>query len=226
MLRTLANDPAVGEITVLAHSMGNWVALEALRQMAIRDGKIAPKIKGIVLAAPDVDFDVFRSQIAAIGKAHPPITMFVSQDDEALALSQRLWGDVVRAGAIEPGREPYRTDLADEGITAIDLSQVSSGDPLNHATFAQSPQVVRLLGERLAAGQTLTDAKSSIGEKIGTVTLGAASTLGSVAGVAVSAPFAIVDPGTRDTFADRAAEIGQHAGTTLRGSADVVRFGR
>ena len=36
LLQFLSKDPAVGEISVLAHSMGNWVALEALRQMAIR----------------------------------------------------------------------------------------------------------------------------------------------------------------------------------------------
>ena len=55
-------------MTVLAHSMGNWVTLEALRQMAIRDGKIAPKIRNVILAAPDVDFDVAREQIRTMGR--------------------------------------------------------------------------------------------------------------------------------------------------------------
>ena len=41
--------------------MGNWVTLEALRQMAIREGRIAPKIRHVMLAAPDVDFDVARN---------------------------------------------------------------------------------------------------------------------------------------------------------------------
>src|SRR5271166_5383143 len=49
LLRWLSNNPQVGEVTVLAHSMGNWVTLEALRQMAIRDGKIAPKIRNVIL---------------------------------------------------------------------------------------------------------------------------------------------------------------------------------
>ena len=35
-VRALSKDPQVGEVSVLAHSMGNWVTLEALRQMAIR----------------------------------------------------------------------------------------------------------------------------------------------------------------------------------------------
>ncbi|HEV2564081.1 MAG TPA: alpha/beta fold hydrolase, partial [Microvirga sp.] len=62
-LRTLASDPSVGEISILAHSMGNWVTLEALRQMAIRDGRVAPKIRNVLLAAPDVDVDLFREAV-------------------------------------------------------------------------------------------------------------------------------------------------------------------
>ena len=56
-------------VTVLAHSMGNWVTLEALRQMAIRDGRVAAKIRNVILAAPDVDLDLAREQIAGDGSA-------------------------------------------------------------------------------------------------------------------------------------------------------------
>lgn len=66
LLKALADDPKVGEISILAHSMGNWVTLEALRQMAIRDGRIAPKIKNVMLASPDVDVDVFQSQMSTL----------------------------------------------------------------------------------------------------------------------------------------------------------------
>jgi hypothetical protein len=45
LLKAISRDPAVGEISVLAHSMGNSLALETLRQMAIRDGKVTPKIR-------------------------------------------------------------------------------------------------------------------------------------------------------------------------------------
>lgn len=38
-LRTMAGDPAVGEIPILAHAMRKWGTLAALRQMAIRDGR-------------------------------------------------------------------------------------------------------------------------------------------------------------------------------------------
>ena len=58
MLTAISRDPAVGEISILAHSMGSSLALETLRQMAIRDGRVAPKIRNVLLAAPDVDVDL------------------------------------------------------------------------------------------------------------------------------------------------------------------------
>ena len=161
VLQALTKDRNVGEVTVLAHSMGNWTTLEALRQMAVRDGRISPKIVNVILAAPDVDIDVFRTQIAGMGPKRPRITMFVSRDDVALAVSRRLWGDVVRAGAIDPNAEPHKSELASAGVEPYDLTDVQSSDALAHSKFAQAPEIVQLIGQRLAAGQKLTDAAAA-----------------------------------------------------------------
>jgi esterase/lipase superfamily enzyme len=40
------------------------------------------------------------------------MSLFVSQDDDALALSRTIWGDVTRLGDVNPQQEPYRTELA------------------------------------------------------------------------------------------------------------------
>lgn len=63
LFQFLAKDSDVKEVSILAHSMGNWLALESLRQMAIRNGRLPEKFKNVMLAAPDVDVDVFRQQI-------------------------------------------------------------------------------------------------------------------------------------------------------------------
>jgi esterase/lipase superfamily enzyme len=98
----------VGEISILAHSMGNSLALETLRQMAIRDGRVAPKIRNVLLAAPDVDVDLAREAIIDMGpkERRPSFTLFVSQDDKALAFSKGIWGGGARLGAINPDAEP------------------------------------------------------------------------------------------------------------------------
>jgi esterase/lipase superfamily enzyme len=208
-LRTLASDPGVGEISILAHSMGNWVTLEALRQMAIRDGRVAQKIRNVLLAAPDVDVDLFREAVLDMGKSRPSFTLFVSQDDRALAISRRIWGDAVRLGAIDPDQEPYRSELDESGITVLNLSKLRTGDPLNHSKFAESPEVVRIIGRELAEGQTLTDSRVGVGDRIIQVTAGAAAAVGTAAGLAVSAPVAVIDPRTRENFQEHVEGLGQ-----------------
>jgi len=219
LLQALAKDPAVGEISILAHSMGNWLALEALRQMSIRNGRVSPKIKAVMLAAPDVDVNVFRSQIAAISRVGGPhVTLFVSQDDRALAVSRRVWGDVARLGAIDPTIEPHKTDLAADRISVIDLTKLNAGDSLHHGKFAASPEVVRMIGGRLASGQAVSDSRVGLGEHIGGAAAGAAATVGSAAGLVLSAPIMIVDPHTRENFGHHMRHVGAGA-ADLAGAA-------
>ena len=113
VLQSMVKNPNVTQISVLAHSMGNFVTVEALRQMAIRNRGISPKIKDIMLASPDIDFDVFRRQIAEIEASDksPPVTLFVSKDDKALAASSLLAGSEPRLGEIDPHAEPYKSIL-------------------------------------------------------------------------------------------------------------------
>jgi esterase/lipase superfamily enzyme len=214
VLEALSKDPKVASISVLAHSMGNFLAVESLRQMAIRNGAISPKIRDIMLASPDIDVDVFRRQIAEIEKSDktPPVTLFVSQDDRALGLSRLLAGDEPRLGAIDPTAEPYRSILEEAHIHVVDLTKIGSDDSLNHSKFAEN-EVVQSIGARLAAGQSLSTARVSLGEQFGAVALGVTTTVGKAATLAVSAPLAVVDPQTRDTLGDQAADLAPHAPT-------------
>ncbi|MBB4567450.1 esterase/lipase superfamily enzyme [Rhizobium leucaenae] len=222
MLRRAASNPSVGDITVMAHSMGTWLAVEALRQMAIRDGRVAPKIKNVILASPDLDVDVFGQQFAALGKDKPHFTLFVSRDDRALSLSRRISGNIDRLGQIDPSAEPYRSELEKQGITVLDLTKLKTGDRLNHGKFAESPEVVKLIGDRLIEGQTITDSDVGIGDAVGAVAIGAAQTVGNAASVAVSAPIAIFDPRTRRNYGEQVRRLGASAGNTVGSVGDSV----
>jgi esterase/lipase superfamily enzyme len=200
LLRKAVETPEVGEITIMAHSMGTWLAVETLRQMAIRDGRVPKKIQQVILASPDLDVDVFGQQLRSIGKDRPHFTLFVSRDDRALTLSRRISGNVDRLGQINPAEEPYRTMLENQGITVLDLTALQSGDRLNHGKFAESPDVVRLIGNRLIDGQAVTDSQVGFGERLGAVALGTAQTVGSAASIVVSTPIAVFDPVTRKNY--------------------------
>lgn len=215
LLQRAASNPAVGEITVMAHSMGSWLTVEALRQMAIRDGRVDAKITDVILASPDLDVDVFAKQMQAMGEKRPKFTLFVSRDDRALTVSRRISGNIDRLGQIDPTAEPYRSQLEQAGITVLDLTALKGGDKLNHGKFAESPEVVRFLGNRLIAGQTITDSDVGLGERVGAVALGTAQTVGSAASVAVSTPIMIFDPRTRANYDDQLRRLGQSVENTV-----------
>ncbi|NVO17994.1 MAG: alpha/beta hydrolase [Rhodoplanes sp.] len=147
LLDLVAANPAVKEINVLAHSMGNWVTLEALRSMSIRPGRIGAKIRNVMLVAPDVDVDVFRAQIRRIGAPRPRILLFVSQDDQALSLSQTIWGGVPRLGEVDPAQEPYQSEFEREKIEVFDLTKLR-GNAHNRA-FEDITTVMMMIRDRI-----------------------------------------------------------------------------
>ena len=222
LLQELARDPAVGEVSLLAHSMGNWVALESLTQMAVRNRGIPPKIANVMLASPDVDADVFRTQIAEMTGRRPKFTLFVSQDDRALAVSRRVWGNKDRLGAVDPDVEPYKTEFEKDKITVLNLTKLRTGDKLNHGKFAESPEVVKLIGTRLVDGQPITDSRVGLGDRLIEVTGSAAAAVGTAAGIVVSAPIAVVDPQARRNLGDRVEHLGNNIQDTGAAVGDTV----
>ncbi len=208
VLGGLAADPSIGEISILAHSMGNWLLLESLRQMAIRGGHIPPKIKNVLLAAPDVDVGIAREQIADMGPNKPAFSLFVSRADKALAVSSDVWGDGARLGSIDPLSPSNRAMLERDKIAVYDLSQLTTPGGLNHDTFASSPEIVALIGARLAAGQTIADSGQRFSDTLFNGASGAASTVGGAAGLIVSAPAAAIDVDSRDSYGERIRQFG------------------
>jgi esterase/lipase superfamily enzyme len=183
LMAALARESAVSQVTVLAHSMGGWVTLEALRQMAIRNGAVPPKITDVMLAAPDVDVDVAAAQGRALlaARTRPRMTLFTSEDDRALNASRLLWGSRDRLGSLDPTKEPYRTNLRRNGVEVYDLTKEQGEDSLNHGKFASSPAVVQLIGRRLAGGQKLNGGSAQ--EELAGVAQGALNRIGDLATV-------------------------------------------
>ncbi len=136
------------KVNVLAHSMGNWVTVEAMRQMKIKGGVPHPeKIGTIMLAAPDIDIDVFKSQMRAIGDPKKPFFVILSRDDRALALSRYLAGDKSRVGDT-----PDTQELTALGAVVIDLTDVKGQDSMNHDKFAEIANAAPELRSVLAKG--------------------------------------------------------------------------
>ncbi|MDT2024190.1 alpha/beta fold hydrolase [Methylocella sp. CPCC 101449] len=151
-LTTLLNEisalPSVGRVHVLAHSMGAWLAMEALRESAIGSRSLLNgRLGNVMLAAPDIDVAVFRQQMARLPGAN--VSVFSSTSDRALNLSSRLVGERVRVGAINPTDAKDRAELDRLGVKVYDLSAFSDGW-INHGAYASTPDVVRQIGAQIA----------------------------------------------------------------------------
>lgn len=131
----------VQRIVVMGHSMGGFLTVEALRQMAIKGNpQFRKKLQGVVLMSPDIDLDVFRAQVGRMQPLPDPFVIFASKQDKALRISARLTGKKERLGSAIRPEEFKRL-----GITLINVSDFKGGDSLKHMTAATSPAVISIL---------------------------------------------------------------------------------
>ena len=155
LLDTIGGNANVKEVTVVCHSMGCFLTLEALHSRALRAGKIGDKVKNVLLVAPDVDANLFRTQMREMGATRPRFALFLSQDDGALKLSKSISGGVTRLGDVDPDQEPYKTDFRREGILVFDLTDLRGG--AHSRAFEKVTSVMGMIEQRLAEGQQMTE---------------------------------------------------------------------
>ncbi|MGI9351420.1 MAG: alpha/beta hydrolase, partial [Rhizobiaceae bacterium] len=142
------------DFSIVAHSMGNLVTLEAMTAVAKLNISPRAPLNSVVLASPDVDIDLFREHIKELGSLNRKIFVLISKDDKALNLSRTIAGGIDRVGDAEPDK------LAALGVRVVDLSEINDPSSANHSKFADSPAIVQLIGDRINAGGTLETSTS------------------------------------------------------------------
>jgi esterase/lipase superfamily enzyme len=151
-------------IDVFAHSMGAFLTMEGLVDAQQR-GQLNRRIRieQIMLASPDIDIDLFRTQLAQLPRPIiERIYLLVSSDDAALRFSRRIAGGVPRVGAADTA------ELEGLGLTVIDLSEIDDSSSGSHSKFAGSPDVVRLIGVGLNRNVSFGEAQTpALGKLLG-----------------------------------------------------------
>lgn len=140
LVQTRADD-----FDIFAHSMGTFLTMEGLVD-AQQAGRLGTRktIDHIMLASPDIDMDLFRTQLSLLPPAiHEKIYLLISNNDSALRVSRRIAGGVPRVGAADA------QELEELGVTVIDLSEIRDSSSGSHSKFAGSPEVVKLIGAGL-----------------------------------------------------------------------------
>jgi esterase/lipase superfamily enzyme len=131
-LEQVATQSGATKIHLLAHSMGSLALSKALQRI----GNTRPRMShSVILAAPDIDADVFRRDIASVLRnVAKRITLYASDDDGALDVSKKVNG-VPRVG------QAGRTLVVLKDIETVDASRIE-GSWLGHSYIAESKEVL------------------------------------------------------------------------------------
>jgi len=108
MIKVLVELPELERLHIIAHSRGTDVATTALRELNIalraqdKDPRKALKLETLMLAAPDLDLEVFsqRFWLENLGSVAKRTVVYFSSEDDAIGLSNWLFGSKTRIGTL------------------------------------------------------------------------------------------------------------------------------
>ncbi len=122
-------------IYLIAHSMGARALTRAVADLVKEMPSIKGRIKEVLLAAPDIDAEVFKRDIAPkLVKASKNVTLYASADDKALRMSRTIHGQP-RAG------DAGNSLVVVKGIDTIDATGIDTSI-FGHNYFAEAPSII------------------------------------------------------------------------------------
>lgn len=147
-LRDLASCPDVEKIHLIAHSRGTDVLATAVRELHIecrgRDAgtRATMKLGQMIMAAPDIDLDVFLERFGAdrVGYVPEQLTVYVSPNDKAIGASEWLFGSVRRIGqlAFSDMTTAHSSALKTHPVMSV-VDVRAATDQMGHGYFLSSP---------------------------------------------------------------------------------------
>ena len=167
LIRIVAGTPGLERIHFVAHSRGTDTLASALAVLSVEAyaRKSSPTrefhIGNVVLVAPDLDGDVAVTKIFKVfsdpdlpfgGEPEPDaiippspglkLTVYVSRDDKALAMSGWLFGSIARLGRIDATMfAPDQIELIGN-LDAVDIIEVRGAtDFFGHSYLVSNPKV-------------------------------------------------------------------------------------
>lgn len=151
VIRKIAENPDVRKIHIIAHSRGTDVVLSALRELHLeisgsgRSTRRVLKLGTLVLAAPDMDFEVIvqRAFTAQLGHVPETTVIYVCSNDKALGIASWLFGGLMRFGSLSShvfSREELDLMRRKTEVEIIDV-RTSEVGAFGHDYFHSSPAV-------------------------------------------------------------------------------------
>ena len=153
-LKSLGKLNEVEKIHIIAHSRGTDVLVTALREVFLEiraEGKDPLKelrIANVVLAAPDLDYEVVLQRVVSefLVSGVEKATVYTSPADKAIKISEWLYGSVARMGHLESN--VVKSKLTEEQMASIEenstvkfIEFIGKGDTVGHGYFSSSAAV-------------------------------------------------------------------------------------
>ncbi len=160
-LADMADRSGAQNLYVIGHSMGTRGVTQAIRNLVAKRPDLRGRFRGIILAAPDIDARVFRTELApALRQASGRVTLYASSEDMALKASKQV------------NRGPRAGDTSEgvvlvSGVDTIDVSGVDQS-MLAHSYFMESDKVMGDIREMFRANQPAAQRKPLQSVKLGT----------------------------------------------------------
>ena len=160
-LELVLKETGAKEVSVIAHSMGDLPLLQVLRDLGPTLGPHV-RLNQIIMAAPDIDRNVFENIAADLQKYGRGLTLYASANDRAMQAARRVAGGIPRAGDV-----PLEGPIIIEGIDTIDVTHTSLDYlALNHSIYAEKSALLNDIGLLLQTGERPPDKRIPILELI------------------------------------------------------------
>lgn len=141
------------ELVIVAHSLGGFLVMETLRQMAHKgDFDIGANIATLAMISPDIDGELFRAQAGDLTSFPQHTIVLASAQDKALKVSALLTGRQNRLGNVTD-----RSAIEGFPISLIDASDLANGG-LNHSVALTSPTAISIISNMVAQGNIAPEA--------------------------------------------------------------------
>lgn len=134
-IKDFADQSEAQNIYLVAHSMGNRALTGSVKELVQENPDIRNRFREIILAAPDIDAEIFKRDIAPyIVTATPTVTLYASSNDKALIASKQVHG-YARAGDSGGGL------VIVTGVDTIDSTNAET-DFVGHTYYASSKSII------------------------------------------------------------------------------------
>ena len=136
-------------VHLIAHSMGTDPLMEVLAGLqTARPEPQQPLFNQVILAAPDIDRDVFLELAKQVHGVAEGITLYASSKDVALQASRRYARGVPRAGDV-----PAEGPVVDINVDTIDASELGTDFfSLKHSEYSDNPILLNDIGLLMETG--------------------------------------------------------------------------